>query len=99
MLAMALAGEPDLLIADEPTSALDASVQAEIVALLAAVQRRRQLAMLIITHDLAVAGALAHDLAVMQRGQIVETGPAASRFSKRPGIPIRRAWSPPAAPC
>jgi peptide/nickel transport system ATP-binding protein len=75
MIAMALAGEPDLLIADEPTSALDASVQAEIVALLAAVQRRRHLAMLIITHDLAVAGALAHDLAVMQRGQIVETGP------------------------
>jgi peptide/nickel transport system ATP-binding protein len=78
MIAMALAGEPDLLIADEPTSALDASVQAEIVALLAAVQRRRQLAMLIITHDLTVAGALAHDLAVMQRGQIVETGPAAA---------------------
>jgi len=76
MLAMALAGEPDILIADEPTSALDASVQAEIVALLARLQARRQMAMLIITHDLAVAGALAHDLAVMRAGQIVETGPA-----------------------
>jgi peptide/nickel transport system ATP-binding protein len=76
MLAMALAGEPDILIADEPTSALDASVQADIVALLAELQRRRQLAMLIITHDLAVAGALAHDLCVMHRGQIVEAGPA-----------------------
>ncbi|MDF2999013.1 MAG: transporter ATP-binding protein [Xanthobacteraceae bacterium] len=76
MLAMALAGQPDILIADEPTSALDASVQADIVALLAELQRRRQLAMLIITHDLAVAGALAHDLCVMHRGQIVEAGPA-----------------------
>lgn len=77
MIAMALAGEPDILIADEPTSALDASVQAEIVALLARLQTSRRLALLIITHDLAVAGALAHTIAVMQDGRIVEEGPAA----------------------
>ncbi|MCS0502707.1 dipeptide ABC transporter ATP-binding protein [Ancylobacter mangrovi] len=77
MIAMALAGAPDLLIADEPTSALDASVQAEIVALLARLQARRGLALLIITHDLSVAGALAHEVVVMQRGRIVEAGPAA----------------------
>jgi peptide/nickel transport system ATP-binding protein len=77
MIAMALAGEPDILIADEPTSALDASVQAEIVALLARLQASRKLALLIITHDLAVAGALGHTIAVMQHGRIVEDGPAA----------------------
>lgn len=75
MIAMALAGEPDLVIADEPTSALDATIQAEIVALLARLQRDRGMALLIISHDLAVAGALAHQLVVMHRGQIVEAGP------------------------
>ncbi len=75
MIAMALAGEPDVLIADEPTSALDANVQADIVALLGRLQESRQLALLIITHDLGVAGALGHSLAVMQHGRIVETGP------------------------
>ncbi|MDR6950768.1 peptide/nickel transport system ATP-binding protein [Ancylobacter sp. 3268] len=77
MIAMALAGEPDLLIADEPTSALDACVQADIVALLARLQTSRRLALLIITHDLAVAAALGHTIAVMQHGRIVEDGPAA----------------------
>ncbi|MGA0560929.1 dipeptide ABC transporter ATP-binding protein [Ancylobacter sp. VNQ12] len=77
MIAMALAGEPDILIADEPTSALDASVQADIVALLARLQAKRRLALLIITHDLAVAGTLGHTIAVMQHGRIVETGPVA----------------------
>jgi peptide/nickel transport system ATP-binding protein len=86
MLAMALAGEPDILIADEPTSALDASVQAEIVALLAALQRKRQMAMLIITHDLAVAEILAHDIAVMRRGQIVETA-ATAKILRAPEHP------------
>ncbi|MBS7541644.1 dipeptide ABC transporter ATP-binding protein [Ancylobacter oerskovii] len=77
MIAMALAGEPDILIADEPTSALDASVQADIVALLARLQAKRRLALLIITHDLAVAAALSHSIAVMQHGRIVEAGPTA----------------------
>jgi peptide/nickel transport system ATP-binding protein len=77
MIAMALAGEPDLLVADEATSALDAAVQAEILALLAGLQRRRGLAMLFITHDLGAAATLAHEVAVMSRGEIVETGPTA----------------------
>jgi peptide/nickel transport system ATP-binding protein len=76
MIAMAIAGEPDLLIADEPTSALDASIADEIVRLLAALQARHGMAMLFITHDLAVAARLAHDIAVMQRGEIVEIGAA-----------------------
>lgn len=76
MIAMALAGEPDLLIADEPTSALDASIAVEIITLLATLQERRRMAMLFITHDLSVAGALAHDVAVMHKGDLVEIGPA-----------------------
>jgi peptide/nickel transport system ATP-binding protein len=72
MIAMALAGAPDLLIADEPTSALDATVQAGIVALLRRLQAQRSMAMLFITHDLAVAAALAHDVAVMHEGRVVE---------------------------
>ena len=74
MIAMALAGEPDLLIADEPTSALDASVEGEIVNLLADLQARRNMAMLFITHDLSVASVLAHEIAVMRNGEIVEKG-------------------------
>jgi peptide/nickel transport system ATP-binding protein len=81
MLAMALAGEPALLIADEPTSALDASIETEIVALLADLQKRRRMAMLFITHDLKVAAALAQDVAVMHRGQMIETGAAQRVFT------------------
>ena len=76
LLAMALAGAPDLLVADEPTSALDTSVQAEILALLATLRRERGLALLLITHDLAVAGTQADRILVMERGRIVEHGPA-----------------------
>ncbi|ESR24918.1 dipeptide ABC transporter ATP-binding protein [Lutibaculum baratangense] len=76
MIAMALAGEPDLLIADEPTSALDATIAAGIIALLAGLQSRRGMAMLFITHDLSVARALAHEVAVMRRGEVVEAGRA-----------------------
>lgn len=75
LLAMALAGGPDLLVADEPTSALDTSVQAEILALLASLRRERGLALLLITHDLAVAGTQADRILVMERGRIVEHGP------------------------
>ena len=78
MIAMAIAGEPELLIADEPTSALDASIADGIVRLLAGLQARRGTAMLFITHDLAVASSLAHDIAVMQQGEIVEVGAAAA---------------------
>jgi peptide/nickel transport system ATP-binding protein len=73
-LARALIAEPDLLICDEVTSSLDVSVQAGIVELLQRIQHQRHLAMLFITHDLALAGAIAHQTAVLKDGRIVESG-------------------------
>ena len=74
MIAMALANDPDLLIADEPTTALDVTVQAQILELLRQKQRERNMAMLLITHDLDVVRAMADDVVVMERGDVVETG-------------------------
>ena len=74
MLATALAGEPELLIADEPTTALDVTTQARILVLLKKIQRDTGMALLFITHDLAVASQVADRVAVMQEGRIVETG-------------------------
>ena len=81
MIATALMTEPSLLIADEPTTALDATVQAQILAILADLKRDPGLAILFITHDLALAARHADTVAVMYAGEIVETGPRASVFA------------------
>ncbi|HEX2784592.1 MAG TPA: oligopeptide/dipeptide ABC transporter ATP-binding protein, partial [Ilumatobacteraceae bacterium] len=71
-----LACDPELLIADEPTTALDVMVQAQVLQLLADLQRDRGLAMIFITHDLSVLSTVADRLAVMYAGRLIETGPA-----------------------
>jgi microcin C transport system ATP-binding protein len=80
MIAMALANEPDLLIADEPTTALDVTIQAQILRLLKDLQARFGLALLLITHDLGIVRKMADRVCVMTRGEIVEAGPTAAIF-------------------
>ena len=80
MIAMALANDPDLLIADEPTTALDVTIQAQILALLRRLQRERGMSMLLITHDLGIVRKTADRVCVMTNGQIVETGDTARIF-------------------
>ncbi len=81
MIAIALAAEPDYLVADEPTTALDVTIQAQILDLIRDLQRERQLGMLLITHDLAVVSRMAHRVALMYAGQIIEVAPAAEFFA------------------
>jgi peptide/nickel transport system ATP-binding protein len=81
MIAMTLAAEPDYLIADEPTTALDVTIQAQILDLLKDLQRERELGVLLITHDLGVVAGMAHQVALMYAGQIIEVAPAAEFFA------------------
>jgi microcin C transport system ATP-binding protein len=80
MIAMALANEPDLLIADEPTTALDVTVQAQILALLAEIRNRLGMSLLFITHDLGIVRRIADTVCVMNGGKIVEQGPVEQVF-------------------
>ncbi len=80
MIAMALANRPDLFIADEPTTALDVTIQAQILALLKDLQAKLGMALLFITHDLGIVRKIAGDVAVMQKGRIVEAGKTAEVF-------------------
>ncbi|HEX7005598.1 MAG TPA: ABC transporter ATP-binding protein [Alphaproteobacteria bacterium] len=89
MIAMALANEPDILIADEPTTAVDVTIQAQILNLLKELQERMAMAIILITHDLTVARRMADRVAVMQGGEIVEQGPSDQVFS-RPQHPYTR---------
>ena len=89
MIAMALANEPDLLIADEPTTALDVTIQAQLLALLVSLQQRLGMAILFITHDMGIVRRLADRLCIMQRGKIVEEG-ATAEVLERPRHPYTR---------
>jgi peptide/nickel transport system ATP-binding protein len=89
MIAIALAAEPDFLIADEPTTALDVTIQAQILELLKALQREQGMGMLLITHDLGVVAGMAHRVALMYAGQIVEVAEA-DEFFARPLHPYAR---------
>jgi len=90
LIAMAMAGRPDYVIADEPTTALDVSVQARIVQLLRRLQHEHGVGLLLVTHDFGLVAELADDVAVMYAGQIVEQGPVAHIFD-RPAHPYTRA--------
>jgi len=81
LIAMALAGNPDLLLLDEPTTALDATVQAQVLALLAELQQRLGLTLVIVSHDLGVLAALADRMVVMREGRVVEAGAAAALYA------------------
>ncbi len=89
MIAMALANEPDLLIADEPTTAVDVTIQAQILRLLQELQRRMGMAILLITHDLTIVRHVAHRMVVMTEGELVEEGPVERVFA-RPRHPYTR---------
>jgi len=89
MIAMALACDPELLIADEPTTAVDVTIQAQVLDLLRQLQRDRRMSMMLITHDLGVVAEMAHRVAVMYAGEIVETA-SREAFFARPAHPYSR---------
>jgi peptide/nickel transport system ATP-binding protein len=90
MIAMTLAAEPDFLVADEPTTALDVTIQAQILNLLRTLQREQKMGLLLITHDLGVVAGMAHRVALMYAGQIIEVAPA-DEFFAAPKHPYARA--------
>ncbi|WP_207538319.1 ABC transporter ATP-binding protein [Sabulicella rubraurantiaca] len=81
MIAMALMCGPDLILADEPTTALDVTIQAEILHLLAELQREMGMGLLLVTHDLGIVARVAHRVAVMYAGEVVESGPTVTVFN------------------
>jgi peptide/nickel transport system ATP-binding protein len=89
MIAIALAGEPDVVIADEPTTALDVTIQKQILELLVQLQRKQGMAMLLITHDLGIVAEVAQRIALMYAGQIIEVAET-SEFFARPLHPYAR---------
>jgi oligopeptide/dipeptide ABC transporter ATP-binding protein len=97
MIALALAGEPRVLIADEPTTSLDVTIQAQILALLAELKRTRGLALVLITHDLAALAGVADRIAVMRHGRLIEAGSVA-QVLKAPHDPYTRALVQTVAP-
>ncbi len=90
MIAMALLCEPSLLVADEPTTALDVTIQAQILDLLASLQKQRELSILLITHDLGVVASTCDRVVVMYAGRVVESAPSAQLF-REPAHPYTRA--------
>ena len=97
MIAMAIACEPKLLIADEPTTALDVTIQKQILDLIAELQKKHQMSVLFITHDLAVVGEIADHVVVMRNGEIREQGPAKRRVRESAGPVHEGAAAVPAA--
>ncbi|PKL39794.1 MAG: peptide ABC transporter ATP-binding protein [Spirochaetae bacterium HGW-Spirochaetae-1] len=89
MIAMALSASPSVLIADEPTTALDVTIQAQILDLLLEIQQKKNMSLLLITHDLGIVANIADNIAIMYAGEIVETGKTGDIFSN-PGHPYTR---------
>jgi oligopeptide/dipeptide ABC transporter ATP-binding protein len=90
MIAIALASEPELLIADEPTTALDVTIQAQVLNLIRRLQRELNLALVLVTHDFGVVAAMADTVSVMYAGQVVETGKVAE-IIRQPRHPYTKA--------
>lgn len=78
MIAMAMVARPDLLIADEPTTALDVTTQAQVLGLIKQLQRDTGMAVILVTHDLGVVANMAEKVVVMNKGKVMESGPAAA---------------------
>ena len=100
---MAIACAPDLIVCDEPTTGLDVTTQAEVVQMLTELIRSERMAAIYISHDLALLGAVADELAIFYAGEIVEIGPTAEVLQRAPppvhaGAPRRHSLGPPAAP-